>query len=99
MRRLQCTLDIPQAAQWFDKDGADGYYCHYEDEGWKHVEFSFEFLTWINVRIKDCKYLVWQIASGPLEITKEEWSISRSDWGAIDRAHDTTSEPENIEVR
>ncbi len=61
-----------KAAQWFDKDGADGYYCHYDDKGWKHIEFSFEFLMWINVRIKDHKYLVWQIAGGALNITKEE---------------------------
>ena len=85
-------------AQWFDKDGEDRYYCHYEDEGWKHVEFSFKFLAWINICIKDCKYLAWQIARGPLEITKAERSIPRSDWGAIDGARDTTSEPENIEV-
>jgi len=61
-----------KGAWWFDKDGADGYYCHYEDKGWKHIEFSFEFLAWINVRIKDHKYLAWQIAGGSLEITKEE---------------------------
>ena len=40
-------------AKWFDQDGADSYYCQYEDEGWKHIEFSFEFLTWINVHVKD----------------------------------------------
>ena len=34
-----------KAAQWFDKDGADGYYCHYDNKGWKHIEFSFEFLA------------------------------------------------------
>jgi len=62
-------------ARWFDKDSADGYYCHYEDEGWKHIEFSFKFLVWINIHIKDHKYLAWQIARGPLEITKEEWLI------------------------
>jgi len=86
-------------AQWFDKDGANRYYCHYKDEGWKHVEFSFEFLMWVNVRIKDCKYLAWQIARSPLEITKEEQSIPRSDWGPIDGASDPTSEPENINIR
>ena len=62
-------------AKWFDKDGADGYYCQYEDEGWKHVEFSFEFLAWVDVHIKDRKYLAWQIACGPLEITQEEQAI------------------------
>ncbi len=62
-------------AKWFDKDGADGYYCQYEDEGWKHVKFSFEFLAWVDVHIKDRKYLAWQIACGPLEITQEEQAI------------------------
>jgi len=62
-------------AEWHDKDGADGYYCHYEDEGWKHVKFSFKFLAWVNVWIKDCKYLAWQIAHSPLEITQEERAI------------------------
>ncbi len=62
-------------AKWHDKDRADSYYCHYEDEGWKHVKFSFEFLAWVNVRIKDRKYLAWQIAHKPLEITQEEQAI------------------------
>ncbi len=85
-------------AEWHDKDGADGYYCHYEDEGWKHVEFNFEFLAWINVHITDRKYLAWQIAYGPLDITKEERAIPRSDWGPIDGSNDPSSEPEQIEV-
>ncbi len=99
-RRGDCNVPLIflKVARWFDKDGVDGYYCHYEDEGWKHIEFSFEFLAWINVQIKDHKYLVWQIAGGLLEITNTERSIPQSDWGAIDRAHDTTSEPENIKV-
>ena len=61
-----------KAAKWFDQPDRDRYYCHYKDEGWKHIEFSFEFLMWINLRIKDQKYLVWQIAEGKLAITKEE---------------------------
>ncbi len=87
-----------KAAWWFDKDRADGYYCHYDDKGWKHVEFSFEFLVWINVCIQDQKYLAWQIASSQLDITQAERSIPRSDWGPIDGAVDPTSEPENINV-
>ncbi len=35
--------------RWFDDNSADGYYHRYKDEGWKHVEFSFEFLAWVNV--------------------------------------------------
>ncbi len=85
-------------AKWFDQDGADGYYCQYEDEGWKHIEFSFKFLVWVNIQVKDQKYLVWQIAGGQLEITQEERSIPRSDWGPIDGAADPTSEPENIDI-
>ncbi len=54
---------------------------------------------WVNVRIKDHKYLAWQIAQGPLEITQEERAIPRSDWGPIDGAADPSSEPENTEVR
>ncbi len=84
---------------WFDQPDRDGYYCYYEDEGWKHVKFSLEFLVWINVQVKDQQYLVWQIAGGPLEITKEEQSIPRSDWGPIDGAVNPTSEPKNIDVR
>ena len=76
----------------------DGYYCQYEDEGWKHVKFSFEFLTWVNVHIKDNKYLAWQIAGAPLEISQVERAIPRSDWGPIDGA-DPSSEPKNIDVR
>jgi len=100
-RRGECNVPLIflKEAQWFDKDGANGYYCHYDDKGWKHVEFSFEFLVWVNVHIKDRKYLAWQIARGPLAITNEEQSIPQSDWGPIDGASDPTSEPENIEVR
>jgi len=87
-----------KAAKWFDQDGADRYHCQYEDEGWKHVKFSFEFLTWVNIQVKDWKYLAWQIAGGQLEITQEERAIPQSDWGPIDRAVDPTSEPENIDI-
>ncbi len=66
-----CLLFL-KTAKWFDQPDGDRYYCHYEDEGWKHVEFSFEFLAWINVQVKDQQYLAWQIAGGQLEITKEE---------------------------
>ena len=52
----------------------------------------------MNICIKDRKYLVWQIAGSPLEITNKEQSIPRSDWGPIDRASDPTSEPENINI-
>ncbi len=86
-------------AEWHDKDGADGYYCHYEDKGWKHVKFNFEFLVWVNVCITNRKYLAWQIAYRPLDITKEERVIPRSNWGPLDGASDPASEPEQIEVR
>ena len=43
--------------------------------------------------------MAWQIAQGPLEITKEERLIPRSDWGPIDGDSDPSSEPENIKVR
>jgi len=59
-------------AQWFDKPDGDRYYCHYNNEGWKPVKFNFKFLVWVNVCVKDQPYLVWQIAEGKLEITKEE---------------------------
>ncbi len=100
-RRGDCNVPLIflKQAKWFDQDGADGYYCQYKDEGWKHVEFSFEFLVWVNIRIKDHKYLAWQIAHGPLEITQEERAIPRSDWGPIDGAAEPSSEPENIKVR
>src|SRR5882762_3511393 len=54
---------------------------------------------WVNVCITDRKYLAWQIAYGPLDITKEEWAIPRSDWGPLDGASDPSSESEQIEVR
>ena len=100
-RRGDCNVPLIflKEAWWFNKDSVDGYYCHYEDEGWKHVEFNFEFLAWVNVRITDRKYLAWQIAYGPLDITKEERAIPRSDWGPLDGATEPTSEPEQIEVR
>src|SRR5882762_5451341 len=85
-------------AEWHDKDRADGYYCHYKDEGWKHIEFNFEFLAWVNIRVKDRKYLAWQIAGEPLHITQEERAIPRSDWGPLDGAPNPLSEPEQIEV-
>ncbi len=53
---------------------------------------------WVNVRIKDRKYLAWQIAHGPLEITQEERAIPWSDWGPINGAADPSSKPKNIEV-
>jgi len=87
-----------KTAKWFDQPDSDRYYCHYEDEGWKHIEFSFKFLMWINLWIKDQKYLVWQIARGQLEITQEERAIPCSDWGPINGVTDPTSEPENIDV-
>jgi len=43
--------------------------------------------------------LAWQIAYGPLDITKEERVIPRSDWGPLDGAAEPSSEPEQIEVR
>ncbi len=43
--------------------------------------------------------MAWQIAYGPLDITKEERAIPRSDWGPLDGASDPSSEPEQIEVR
>jgi len=85
-------------AKWFDQPDGDGYYCHYKDEGWKHVKFSFKFLVWINLCVKDQKYLAWQIARGQLEITQEERSTLRSDWGPIDGVGEPTSEPENTDV-
>ncbi len=73
-RRGDCNVPLIflKEAKWFDEDGADGYYCRYEDKGWKHVEFSFKFLMWVNVRVKDNKYLVWQITGGALEISQAE---------------------------
>ncbi len=88
-----------KTAKWFDQPDRDGYYCHYKDEGWKHVEFSLKFLVWINLHVKDQKYFTWQIAGGQLEIMKEERLIPCSDWGPIDGAVDPTSEPENINVQ
>ena len=43
--------------------------------------------------------MAWQIAYGPLDITKEERAIPRSDWGPLDGASDPSSEPEQIKVR
>ena len=43
--------------------------------------------------------MAWQIAYRPLDITKEERAIPRSDWGPLDGANDPSSEPEQIEVR
>jgi len=32
-RERNVPLIYLKKAEWHDKDGADGYYCHYEDEG------------------------------------------------------------------
>jgi len=88
-----------KTAKWFDQPDRDGYYCHYKDEGWKHVEFSLKFLVWINLHVKDQKYFTWQIAGGQLEIMRKNNWYHVPTGGPIDGAVDPTSEPENINVQ
>jgi len=64
-RGERTSTNLPQEGRVHDKDGLDGYYCHYRRRREKHVESISSFSCGSTYAITDRKYLAWQIAYGP----------------------------------